>query len=236
MMISELLAVVYESAAQTGKPLDPPLLLVLDEAANIAPIPNLDEIASTGAGQGVQLALGLSGPRPGQRPLRRARPDDRQQPPRQALRRSGICDPETLRYISQIVGQGEFRQRSETAGRKGYDSSTERTMYRNLAPANVVRSAEPGSALLVYGHLPPVRLSLRPWFNEPTLRELAGGRGVTGERSWRDDAVALGGRASESEPARSDSPRRDAPKGKRSMPALRAIIACGACLVVGGAV
>jgi len=31
------------------------LLLVLDEAANIAPIPNLDEIASTGAGQGVQL-------------------------------------------------------------------------------------------------------------------------------------------------------------------------------------
>ena len=55
MLVQELLAVVYETVAATGKPLDPPLLLLLDECANIAPIPNLAEIASTGAGQGVQL-------------------------------------------------------------------------------------------------------------------------------------------------------------------------------------
>jgi type IV secretory pathway TraG/TraD family ATPase VirD4 len=30
-------------------------LIVLDEAANIAPVPDLDVIASTGAGQGIQL-------------------------------------------------------------------------------------------------------------------------------------------------------------------------------------
>lgn len=40
-MLSELVGVVYELAAQTGKPLDPPLLLALDEAANTAAIPEL---------------------------------------------------------------------------------------------------------------------------------------------------------------------------------------------------
>ena len=54
-MISELVSVVYEISAQTGKPIDPPLLIVLDEAANTAPTPDLDVIASTGAGQGIQL-------------------------------------------------------------------------------------------------------------------------------------------------------------------------------------
>ena len=38
-----------------GKPLDPPLLLVLDECANIAPLRDLPTLASTGAGQGIQL-------------------------------------------------------------------------------------------------------------------------------------------------------------------------------------
>ena len=55
MIVQELVAAVYERAAAQGRPIDPPLLLLLDEAANIAPIPNLAEIASTGAGQGVQL-------------------------------------------------------------------------------------------------------------------------------------------------------------------------------------
>ena len=59
-MISELVSVVYEVSAQTGKPLDPPLLIVLDEAANIAAPADLDGIASSGA-------------------------DDLQQPPRQGL-------------------------------------------------------------------------------------------------------------------------------------------------------
>jgi hypothetical protein len=52
---------------------------------------------------------------------------------------SGIGDPSTLDYISQVVGDGEFRQVSETAGEKGRTSSTEGSTYRALAPANVVR-------------------------------------------------------------------------------------------------
>ncbi len=44
---------VYRRAAASGY--RPALLMVLDEAANVAPVPDLDVLASTGAGQGRQL-------------------------------------------------------------------------------------------------------------------------------------------------------------------------------------
>ena len=173
-MISELVSVVYEVSAQTGKPLDPPLLIVLDEAANIAAPADLDGIASSGAGQGIQLVtvfqdLAQVSARYG------ARAPTIFNNHRAKVFCSGVADPDTLRYISQVVGDGEFRQRSETAGEQGRASATEGSTYRDLAPANVVRGAKPGSALLVYGHLPPAQLRLRPWFEEPALRQLAEG-------------------------------------------------------------
>lgn len=55
-MLSELVGVVYELSAQTGRPLDPPLLLALDEAANTAAMPDLDVVSSTGGGWGSSLS------------------------------------------------------------------------------------------------------------------------------------------------------------------------------------
>ena len=40
-LLQEIVAHVYDHTAETGKPLDPPLLLVLDECANIAPLRDL---------------------------------------------------------------------------------------------------------------------------------------------------------------------------------------------------
>jgi hypothetical protein len=53
-LVHQVLAAVGRRAAG-GKPVDPPLLVVLDEAANIAQLRNLDALASTAAGLGVQL-------------------------------------------------------------------------------------------------------------------------------------------------------------------------------------
>jgi hypothetical protein len=36
-----------------------------------------------------------------------------------------------------------------------------------------VRQLKPKRAVLIYGHLPPVRIRLRPWFHSPRLRKLA---------------------------------------------------------------
>jgi type IV secretion system protein VirD4 len=174
-MIRELVATVYERAARTGKPLDPPLLLVLDEAANIAPVPNLDEIASSGAGQGIQLMTIFQDLAQAE-----ARYDRRAQTivnnHRARLIGAGVSDPTTRRLISETIGAAEFRQRSETSGERDRGSSmTESTTYRDLAPANVIREAAAGTALLVCGNRPAARLELRPWFGDARLRELVEG-------------------------------------------------------------
>jgi type IV secretory pathway TraG/TraD family ATPase VirD4 len=55
----------------------------------------------------------------------------------------------------------------------GRHSQTESVSYRRLLPPEAVRQLKPKRALLVYGHLPPVRIRLRPWFHSPRLRRLA---------------------------------------------------------------
>jgi type IV secretion system protein VirD4 len=54
-LITALIEDAFTRASRSGGPIDPPLLLCLDEAANVAPLPNLGEIAATAAGHGVQL-------------------------------------------------------------------------------------------------------------------------------------------------------------------------------------
>ena len=50
---------------------------------------------------------------------------------------------------------------------------TESVAYRRLLPPEALRQLKPRRALLVYGHLPPVRIRLRPWFRSRRLISLA---------------------------------------------------------------
>jgi type IV secretion system protein VirD4 len=68
------------------------------------------------------------------------------------------------------------------SGESGSRSRTQSTSWRTLAPANVLRESPDGTAILVYGNLPPARLELRPWFREPSLRELAHARPASSPR------------------------------------------------------
>jgi type IV secretion system protein VirD4 len=171
MIVQELLAEIYEIAARTGKPLDPPLLGLFDEAANIAPIPNLDEVASTGPGQGIQVLsifqdLAQISARYGRRSATIVNNH------RAKLIGSGISDRETLTWASRVIGPGEFEQRSSTAGEQGRRSTTQGDTYRDLAPAAILRENLPNNAVLIYGNLPPAQIRLRPWFQEADLRRL----------------------------------------------------------------
>lgn len=175
-----MLAVIYEAVATTGRPLDPPLLLLLDECANIAPIPNLAEIASTGAGQGVQLlSIFQDMAQVSTRYGRRASTIVNNH--RAKIFGTGISDSDTLSYVSRVLGAGEFEQRSRSTGEKGRRSETEGDTYRDLAPANLVRERDPGTGLLMYGHLPPAKIKLRPWYADAGLRELREGAGADRE-------------------------------------------------------
>lgn len=171
-LIREIVGEVYARAARTGRPIEPALLVVLDEAPNIAPLPDLDQLASTGAGQGLQLVtvvqdLAQVHARWG------AGADSIVNNHRAKLFGPGLSCSRTLDYVARVLGDQELRQVSSTSGERGRHSRTESRTFRALAPANLLRESRPGSMLLVYGHLPPVRIALRPWFRDRALKRLA---------------------------------------------------------------
>ncbi len=159
----------YECVARTRRALDPPLLVVLDEAANIAPLADLDGLAATAAGHGVQLVtvwhdLAQITARYG------ARATTVVNNHRAKVFCSGISDPQTLDYASHLIGEEEVLLPATTSGGTSGPTTTRSPATRRLVTPGAVRMVRPGQTLLVYGGLPPARLTLRPWMEDPWLR------------------------------------------------------------------
>lgn len=167
-LVTEVLDAAVELAVARGAPLDPPLLVVLDEAANVAPLGDLDVLAATAAGHGVQLVtvwqdLAQISARYGQRAATVVNNH------RAKVVLSGISDPATLEHMSALIGEEEVAQSSTTTDREGRRSTTTATAWRRLAPADSLRRIRPGRGVLVYGYLPPAELRLRPWREDRVL-------------------------------------------------------------------
>ena len=172
-LVQEIVAHAYDRTTETGKPLDPPLLLVLDECANIAPLRDLATLASTGAGQGIQLVSVFQDMAQIYAVYGRDRAPTIVSNHRAKVILSGIADPQTLEYLARLLGDEEVPMTSSTSGAAGRTRRRESVDYRHLAPANVLREMRPGQGVLVYGHLAPARIALRPWFKDRRLRQLA---------------------------------------------------------------
>ena len=171
-LVQEIVAAAYERATATSDPVNPPLLLVLDECANIAPLRELATLASTGAGQGIQLVSVFQDMAQINAVYGRDRAPTIVSNHRAKVILSGIADAQTLDYVARLLGDEEVRQVSSTSAADGRRSTPESVAYRGLVPANVLREMRPGHGLLVYGHLAPARIALRPWFKDRRLRHL----------------------------------------------------------------
>jgi type IV secretion system protein VirD4 len=158
----QVLDQAFARATRTGHPLDPPLLVVLDEAAHIAPLAELDGLAATCASHGIQLMtvwqdLAQVRARYG------ARAPTVLNNHRAKLFLPGIADPDTLEYASQLVGDEEVHHPSVTRDQHGGHSTTSTRTPRRLLPPSELRCLPKGQAVLVYDTLPPARVRLRPW-------------------------------------------------------------------------
>src|SRR5262249_49703958 len=136
-LVQQIAARAYERATETGRPLDPPLLLVLDECANIAPLRELATLASTGAGQGIQLVSVFQDLAQINAVYGRDRAPTIVSNHRAKVILSGVADAQTLDYVSRLLGDEEVKQVASTSDARGRRSNTESVSYRTLAPANV---------------------------------------------------------------------------------------------------
>ncbi|MDR1388267.1 MAG: type IV secretory system conjugative DNA transfer family protein [Propionibacteriaceae bacterium] len=171
-LLNALLRRIEAKAQQgMGRPLDPPLLLSLDEAGNIAAIQDLGRVVSKAAAEGVivetvwqDLAqmVALYGP---------ALATVVQSNHWCQMFLPGINDQSTLRAVSAMVGQdarwSEQRSWSRSSGRSG--SVAER--LEDVAPPDYIRATPRGQAIVVSGEHPAMRVALPAWWEDPGLRK-----------------------------------------------------------------
>lgn len=93
---------------------------------------------------------------------------------------AGVDDPATTRYLSGLLGDELVARRGWSSdiptmwgtrhgGRRSVSESVQR---EQLAPASTLRQMFPGEAVLIHGTLPPVHLDAIRWWREPELAEL----------------------------------------------------------------
>jgi type IV secretory pathway TraG/TraD family ATPase VirD4 len=152
----------------------PPLSLFLDEAANIAPIPDLPAIVSEGASQGVITMACFQD-------LSQARARWGQQADGfmtlfgTNVVLGGIRDIRTLDQISRLAGDVEVPHNSVTrrpwpVGRQ-HTSVTYSTHRQPRLPVDLIAQLPPGQSILLNGPRPPGLLQLTPWFRTPPFTE-----------------------------------------------------------------
>jgi type IV secretion system protein VirD4 len=182
-IVAEMTRAVFARRIRSGRPLDPALLVVLDEAAHIAPVRDLAMLAATGPEPGIQLVT-IFHDHAQIRSIYGVRAPSVIANHRARLILPGVGDPETLERISRSLGTAPRRRVSQTDGRDGR-STTASESDAPLLPAYALRELPEGTGLLVYGTRPPARVRLRTWFGDRRLRALAGG-GLEGSDAGAD--------------------------------------------------
>jgi type IV secretion system protein VirD4 len=149
------------AASPVGR-LDPPLLVMLDEAANIAPLPDLPQLLAAGGGDGIVAAVILQS-------LDQARGRWGQQAAGAMLDSAtirlvlpGLSHPGDLRDLAALAGERGFQERSHTRSDQGGSSETIATRDKVVLRADELRTLPAGSAMLVPRRARPVRIELVP--------------------------------------------------------------------------
>ncbi|MCK9877848.1 type IV secretory system conjugative DNA transfer family protein [Frankia sp. Ag45/Mut15] len=181
-LVDDLLRQAYAQVGRTGIPLDPPLLVVLDEAGNW-PMQNLPGRISTCAGIGIQLLLVYQS----KAQIDAAYGTKADVVISNAITKvffAGQSDRSTLDYASGLLGQEHIVQTSTSTdspglaalGSAGRRSISQAPTRLELLPAALLRQVAPGQALLIHNTLPPAHLFGRYWYLDPDLHALATGR------------------------------------------------------------
>jgi type IV secretory pathway TraG/TraD family ATPase VirD4 len=83
---------------------------------------------------------------------------------------SGLADLSALELGARLIGDQALVDRNRSMGSDGRHSMNESTSYRPLLPVEDLRRLRPGEGVLLYGHLRPTPIRLRPYY---TAREQA---------------------------------------------------------------
>lgn len=162
-------------AEHQQSPLDPALLFVIDEAAQLTPLRDLAEIASTCRGYGIQLVTMFQD----YAQLRArwgAKAPTIVNNHTATLLLPGQTDRELLDLLTRLAGEHVEHAVTQAHSAQHGPSSSTSPRYRPLIAVHELRQLDDDTAILLYANLPPVPLRLRPWYRNPHLTQLATGQ------------------------------------------------------------
>ncbi len=156
---------------RTNQPLDPPLLIVMDEAAILRP-DQLPSWAATLSEIGVQLVTAWQSVSQ----IEAAYGHHAQGILTNHLSRlfyAGMTDTPGLDYVGRLLGDEHLPARLSDGASRGDGRREESVATVPLVPPAALRRMHPGDALLIHGTLPPAHVRLRPWYRDRRLRQRA---------------------------------------------------------------
>ncbi|GHF44148.1 hypothetical protein GCM10010218_26830 [Streptomyces mashuensis] len=169
--------------------LDPFLRLVLDEVANVAPLPKLPSLASDARGYGIHLVYALQSMAQAALCWGDKEADTLLDNAAATLVMGGLKDIDALRRFSDLIGETELVELStsrDTSRIFGY-STSEVTRERRILRPEEIRQLPHGQALLLFRGAPGVIVQLEPWDQRRDGQALRAGENAT--RASRIGAV-----------------------------------------------
>jgi type IV secretory pathway TraG/TraD family ATPase VirD4 len=177
-----------QRAEREGGRLDPPLTVVLDEAANICRIADLPDLDSHLGSRGITPVTILQSYEQGVTVWGEHGMASLWGAATIKLVGAGVDSPRLTRDLATLVGQHDVPVRSVSYSDGKASESVSLRRQDILEPA-AIRAIPPGTALLLATGIKPALITLRPWYAGPRAAEITACRDDA-ERKIRRDAVA----------------------------------------------
>ncbi|MFD9288372.1 type IV secretory system conjugative DNA transfer family protein [Streptomyces sp. NPDC060030] len=175
-------------AERAGGRLDPPMLAILDEAANVCKISDLPDLYSHLGSRGIIPITILQSYRQGQKVWGDAGMDAMWSASTVKVIGSGIDDPDFADKLSRLIGDHDVETTSTSHSESGKSTSVSMRQERIL-PADAIRALPKGTALCFATGMRAAMLDLRPWYREPGAEELSAAS-ARASKAITDRAVA----------------------------------------------
>lgn len=176
-LVEDLIETARRLAARSpGARLDPPMLLALDEIANLSPLPSLPTLMAEGGGSGITTMPVLQS-------LAQARDKWNEHQANAIWDASivkvilgGASNSRDLQDLSALVGERDEYTDSVTLGDHGTRSNQRSVRRVPIFPADRIRRLPFGTGVVLLRSAPPIVTDLHPWPSRSDAGQLASDR------------------------------------------------------------
>jgi type IV secretion system protein VirD4 len=177
------------AAASPGARIDPPLSMILDEAANY-PLPSLPSLMSEGGGTGITTMVVLQSLAQARAVWGEHEASAIWDAASVKLILGGGSNARDLEDLSKLIGQREEQQYTQSIGADGRRSSSSSTRDVPVMDTSRLRMLPFGTAVLMLRAARPIVLTMTSWTKRPEAAELQSSRRHLEERIERASSQA----------------------------------------------